>query len=37
MSEHPLTFNDELGLFLKTVAGGQSENTSQTYSQALPI
>jgi site-specific recombinase XerD len=35
MAEQGLTFNDELALFLKTVAGGQSENTSQTYGQAL--
>ncbi|MFN8456691.1 MAG: tyrosine-type recombinase/integrase [Anaerolineae bacterium] len=35
MEEKALTFNDALTLFLKTVAGGQSAHTSQTYGQAL--
>lgn len=35
MSEQGSTFNDELAVFLKTAAGGQSANTAQTYGQAL--
>lgn len=35
MTEQDLTFNDELAVFLKTVAGGQSAHTAQTYGQAL--
>jgi site-specific recombinase XerD len=35
MSERDLTFSDELAVFLKTAAGGQSANTAQTYGQAL--
>ncbi len=35
MSEQPVTFNDEMTVFLKTAAGGQSANTAQTYGQAL--
>jgi site-specific recombinase XerD len=35
MEENVITFQDGLTLFLKTVAGGQSAHTSQTYGQAL--
>ncbi len=35
MGEQGATFNDELAIFLKTAAGGQSANTAQTYGQAL--
>ncbi|MCL4301927.1 MAG: tyrosine-type recombinase/integrase [Anaerolineae bacterium] len=35
MEEKALTFNEGLALFLKTVAGGQSAHTAQTYGQAL--
>jgi site-specific recombinase XerD len=35
MEEQNLTFNNEQVVFLKTVAGGQSTHTAQTYGQAL--
>jgi site-specific recombinase XerD len=35
MEEKALTYNEGLALFLKTVAGGQSAHTAQTYGQAL--
>lgn len=35
MEEQALIFQDALTLFLKTVAGGQSVHTAQTYGQAL--
>ena len=35
MEKQGITFNDELAVFLKMAAGGQSANTAQTYGQAL--
>jgi hypothetical protein len=35
MEEQGPTHTDELAAFLKTVAGGQSAHTAQTYGQAL--